>query len=131
MTQEQKSLIELLAHNTELGVDAQPNKKKQFPHRIKYRGKYIRTHSGKTVWPSKGAAKSALNLELSRQLWKYLRFRYEGHNMYLPIITATQEKLPLCTPDEREEMESLYELEVMKDIEIVPVSADEFYQKKS
>lgn len=33
--------------------------KKRIPYRIKWKGKYIVTQSGKTVWPSLGAAKNA------------------------------------------------------------------------
>lgn len=37
---------------------------KNIPHRIKWKGKFIKTRSGKTVWKRIGDAKSAFNLEI-------------------------------------------------------------------
>lgn len=50
-------------------------RKKKQPHRVKCNGKYIITASGKTIWPSIGAAKNAIrnHLNTSHDLNRWLR----------------------------------------------------------
>lgn len=55
--------------------------KKQTPCRIKYNGKFLTTHSKKTIWPSIGAAKSALRLhfETTANIYAY---GYDNYQQY-------------------------------------------------
>jgi hypothetical protein len=49
-------------------IEYQAKTAKAVPHRIKWKGKYIRTKSGKTVWKRIGDAKSAFKMEISNEL---------------------------------------------------------------
>lgn len=45
-------------------IQYQERAAKNIPHRIKWKGKFVKTRSGKTVWKRIGDAKSAFNLEI-------------------------------------------------------------------
>lgn len=134
-----KSLIKHLAKETQLGIDANSKARTGMPHRIKYRGKYIRTRSQKTVWPSKGAASNALRLELERCFEGLVRedFIYANYSgrgerkCYQLIVKATGDKLDPMSYKERLAFLDAYFTEVKKEIEIVPVSADDFHAKRN
>lgn len=57
------------------GTPVDKKRKPRTPHRVKFNGKYIVTESKKTLWPSIGAAKSAIrnHIERSDDLKKWIR----------------------------------------------------------
>lgn len=45
------------------------------PYRIKFRGEFITLESGKTLWRTKGHAKSAMTNHISSQIWYQKHFQ--------------------------------------------------------
>lgn len=57
---------QFIESNCGLKPVGQPNKKKQTPHQIRWNGEIVKMRTGKSVWPSLGAAKTALSNKFSK-----------------------------------------------------------------
>lgn len=119
------ALIKFLVGQCELAkpTEERHTKRKMVPHRIKFKGQFIKTCTGKSLWPSLGAAKNALNLEIQSQLSMQLYFGLGKFNTatYVPIIQATKDKLNPVTYEEREEIEQAFKEAFMEFVEFVPI----------
>lgn len=118
-----KLLVEHLVETTQFFSPQEDKaRRKTVPHRIKFKGKYIKTFSGKTVWPSKGAAANALNLELGRRLDTLVHSRYGyGTSDYQVTIKSSGEKIDM-SGNEKDSLKEEYFKEMRKYIEFVPVN---------
>lgn len=103
-------------------------KRKRTPYRIKFRGEWLVTNSGKTVWSNIGAAKSALKLDFSRG-WQFVTLgrSYPNYSFREAIV----EKIPalkdrVLSYEERELIAAAVWEHLLKDVEFVPVSAEDF-----
>lgn len=75
-------LLEKLYKELDTRLVPQPKALKHIPHRIKWKGQFIRTSSGKTVWKKIGDAKSAFRLEIENDVYRILKKglgRYPSH----------------------------------------------------
>lgn len=78
-------------------------KKQQNPYRIKYKGNFIKTRSGKSVWRTLGFAKSALRNHVANTLAEH-RIYGETDKIYDELVKIVEfvEMTPL--PQERKRL---------------------------
>ena len=126
------SLVKHLAEEIKFASDSTRGRKSA-PHRIKHRGEFISAASGKTVWPNIGGAKNALTRTLKQKfsyiIWAKRDFNSPDGKPFL-LHDSDRKEIGYVTWGELAELEAAFVLEVMKDIEFVPVTTEDYYQKK-
>ncbi len=120
-----QQLVEAVSKIAYIGRKEQPSRRKSNPHRLRCEGRYITTHSGKTVWGSKGAAANALNLELSYSAGGALRHRRLSLDIYEVTCDAIGFKQQMSYGEYRNLLQAVKE-QLKTRVEIVPASED-FY----
>lgn len=120
-----QKLVEAVAKTAYIGRKDQPSRRKNNPHRLRCEGRYITTHSGKTVWGSKGAAANALNLELSYSAGGALRHRRVTQDLYEVTCDEINFKQQMTYAEYRNLLQAVKE-QLKSRVEVVPASED-FY----
>lgn len=112
------------AAQIKLGILLTSRRRKGTPHRIKFRGEFLTTKSGKTVWPSLGAAKLAMRNEFNTsRIFKESRYSYNGYQ----ITTHCGEIINLSWA-EKDDLEAAIYVALLEETEFVPVSPDDFFK---